>query len=62
MPPEQLLFIIILKVLARAMKQEKERLEKIDINSNYLKFVQYIVWQSYLNKAVLKNLSVLILA
>lgn len=44
------------------MKQEKERLEKIDINSNYLKFVQYIVWQSYLNKAVLKNLSVLILA
>lgn len=61
-PLEQLLFIIILKVLARAMKQEKERLEKIDINSNYLKFVQYIVWRSYLNKAVLKNLSVLILA
>lgn len=43
-PLEHLLFIIILNVLARAMKQEKERLEKIDINGNYLKFVQYIVW------------------
>ena len=49
------------KILEK-LKLTSERLEKIEINGDYLKFVQYILWQSYPNKAVLKNLYVLILA